>query len=131
MMRAVARPRALTIAVAAALVLGLTAACGGGDQQALDEEAVRSVVATEGAAAFADAGVAVSGGLECDAQAKSAGESDSSDASAFTVSCTGTTDGGSGVTLEGEGTLDGETAKGTFTGKEGDQVVFEQDCLGC
>jgi hypothetical protein len=129
-MRKIRLPIAL---FAAALLLTLAAtACGGdgGDQAALDEEAVQTAVATAGAAQFSAAGIEVEGGLDCAATATPAGDSDTTDASGFTVECTGTTADGQGLTLNGEGTQDGDTERGTFVGKSGDKQVFETKCLG-
>ncbi len=129
-MTKIRRPIAL-LAAALLLALGL-AACGGdgGDEAALDEEAVQTAVATAGAAQFASAGIEVEGGLDCAATAKPSGDSDTTDASAFTVECTGTTADGQALTLDGEGTQDGDTARGTFVGKSGEKQVFETKCLG-
>jgi len=119
-------------AFAATLLLLSVAACGGdgGDTQALDEEAVQTAIATAGEAEFAKAGVSVEGGLDCAATAKPASTSGTTDASAFTVECTGTTNDGKGVTLNGDGTQDGDTERGTFVGKVDNEQVFETKCLG-
>ena len=125
------RSRTLGAVLFTAALLAGAGACGGGDQQALDEEAVLNVVATQGAAAFEEAGVTLSESLDCQTEALPTDEDTAGDAATFTVTCNGTTESGQGVTLTGEGTLDGEVASGTFTGKEGEKVVFEKDCLGC
>lgn len=124
--------RPVSLLAAALLMTLAVAACGGdgGDQQALDEEAVQTAVATAGAAQFSAAGIEVEGGLDCAATAKPAGDSDTTDASGFTVECTGTTADGQALTLNGEGTQDGDTERGTFVGKSGEKQVFETTCLG-
>ena len=128
-MTKIRRPVAL-LAAALLLTLGV-AACGGdgGDQAALDEEAVQTAVPPP-EQPISSAGIEVEGGLDCAATAKPAGDSDTTDASAFTVECTGTTADGQALTLDGEGTQDGDTARGTFVGKSGEKQVFETKCLG-
>ena len=115
-----------------ALIVALTAmACT--DEQRGDlvdqgtEAVVRNVVAAAGAGAFEREGVEVEGPLECTASSTGGAER-------LEVRCTGASQDGEELILEGEATTGdaepGNLVRGSFVGSVDGEQVFEQDCLG-
>jgi hypothetical protein len=91
------------------------------------EAVVRNVVAAAGAGAFEREGVEVEGPLECTASSTGGAER-------MEVRCTGSSQEGAELVLEGEATTGdaepGNLVRGSFVGTVDGEQVFEQDCLG-
>ncbi len=124
--------RTLTISLAAAAALGLTlglTGCNDVEKQvdkakkSAGEFAIRNAAAIAGTETFKEKGHELKDRLDCKATVNA------SDNSAV-LSCTGTTQDGKPVTLDG--TADDDTAeKGSFVGKVDGVELFSKDCLDC
>lgn len=118
--------------VAAVLVAGTLAACTEKQQQEIVDDtaeiAARNAAAAAGTAAFEREGLEVSDVLECTANSSGGAEK-------LSVSCTGTSDDGKRLALEGtvsarEEDISVDAIRGSFVGTVDGEEVFAEDCLG-
>ena len=118
--------------VAAVLVAGTLAACTEKQQQEIVDDtaeiAARNAAAAAGTAAFEREGLEVSDVLECTANSSGGAEE-------LRVSCTGTSDDGKRLALEGtvsarEEDISVDAIRGSFVGTVDGEEVFAEDCLG-
>lgn len=118
--------------IAAVFVTGTLAACTEKQQQEIVDDtaeiAARNAAAAAGTAAFEREGLEVSDVLECTANSSGGAES-------LSVSCTGTSDDGKRLALEGtvsarEEDIKVDAIRGSFVGAVDGEEVFAEDCLG-
>ena len=118
--------------VAAVLIAGTLAACTEKQQQEIVDDtaeiAARNAAAAAGTAAFEREGLEVSDVLECTANSSGGAEK-------LSVSCTGTSDDGKRLALEGtvsarEEDINVDAIRGSFVGTVNGEEVFAEDCLG-
>ncbi|HVF07450.1 MAG TPA: hypothetical protein VNC60_02640 [Actinomycetota bacterium] len=127
------RDRTIASAVMGALLAaGALAACSEAQQQEIVDDtievAVRNAAAAAGTAAFEQQGLEVSDVLEC--TSNSTGGADR-----VSVSCSGTSDDGRELALDGEVAareqdISVDAIRGSFVGTVDGEEVFSEDCLG-
>ena len=113
--------RQVAAILAASLLLSLGAAACDLEEQVVSLS--ESGLASEGATEFENVGVTLNGGLDCTLTEKT-GVTDENGDPAYTIACTGTTDDGKPVTL------DGDTEQSSFVGKVDGEQVWAKDCIG-
>ena len=125
-------PGIVPAVIAAALVAGTLIACTEAQQKEIVDDtaeiAARNAAAAAGTAAFEQEGLEVSDVLEC--TANSTGGADD-----LTVTCTGVSDDGKELALEGsvsanEEDVSVDAIRGSFVGTVDGEEVFSEDCLG-
>lgn len=118
--------------IAAVLVAGTLAACTEKQQREIVDDtaevAARNAAAAAGTAAFEGEGLEVSDVLECTANSTGGAEK-------INVTCTGTSDDGRELALEGtvtgrEQDINVDAIRGSFVGTVDGEEVFAEDCLG-
>jgi hypothetical protein len=118
---------ALVVPATLALALG-AAACDEAEDKLNEagrdagEFVIRNAAAVAGKAKFDDEGYNIDGKLSCTAEIRA-------DEQRASVSCTGTTEDGRPVTLEGEADED-KVREGTYVGKVDGEEVFSGDLEG-
>ncbi len=125
-------PSIVRLSVAALLVAGTLLACTEKQQQEIVDDtaeiAARNAAAAAGTAAFEREGFEVSDVLECTANSTGGVEK-------LSVTCTGISDDGQELALEGEVSSQEEdisvdAIRGSFVGTVDGEEVFAEDCLG-
>ena len=113
-------------AALAIVAVGWASGCGqNGTEQVTQMTAVivKTAASVQGQAALADAGIEVSGPLDCTAEPTG---------DEFTLSCSGTSLDGREVSLTGTATSvpGGQSVAGSFVATAGGQQVLSSQCLG-
>lgn len=118
--------------IALVLAAGTLAACTEEQQQEIVDDtaeiAARNAAAAAGTAAFEREGLEVSDVLECTANSTGGAED-------LRVTCTGVSDDGKELALEGsvsaqEEDINVDAIRGSFVGTVNGEEVFAEDCLG-
>jgi hypothetical protein len=118
--------------IAAVLMTGVLAACTDAQQQEIVDDtvevAVRNAAAAAGTAAFEQEGLEVSKVLEC-------GSNSTGGADLVSVTCSGTSDDGRELVLDGEVAarehdINVDAIRGSFVGTVDGEEVFSEECLG-
>jgi hypothetical protein len=130
-MTAASWAKGIVVVLATALVAAGAVACTEDQRRDLvdqgAEAAVRNVVSAAGAGAFEREGFEVSESLDCEATSTGGAER-------IEVRCTGSSQDGEELVLEGEaetGSAEiGDAIRGSFVGTADGEEVFSQDCLG-
>lgn len=116
----------------AVLVVGTLAACTEAQQEEIVDDtaeiAARNAASAAGTAAFEQQGLEVSDVLECTANSTGG-------AKELSVTCTGASDDGKELALEGtvsadEQDINVDAIRGSFVGTVDGEEVFSEDCLG-
>lgn len=114
------------------LVVGTLAACTEAQQEEIVDDtaeiAARNAASAAGTAAFEQQGLEVSDVLECTANSTGG-------AKELSVTCTGASDDGKELALEGtvsadEQDINVDAIRGSFVGTVDGEEVFSEDCLG-
>jgi len=122
----------LRTSFSAVLVVGTLAACTEAQQEEIVDDtaeiAARNAASAAGTAAFEQQGLEVSDVLECTANSTGG-------AKELSVTCTGASDDGKELALEGtvsadEQDINVDAIRGSFVGTVDGEEVFSEDCLG-